>query len=66
MNACQKMSEERRKKTSESERDRNPPSIEGSLLFDWFEFNQTSKYVTNSALVKQLNVNKINRRSIVQ
>ena len=28
------------------------------LLFDWFRFNQTSKYVFNSTYEKQLNQNK--------
>ena len=27
-------------------------------MFDWFGFNQTSKYVSNSTLAKQLNPNK--------
>ena len=36
------------------------------LLFDWFGFNQTSKAYQNSTKAKQLNPNKINRRSAVQ
>ena len=35
------------------------------LLFDWFGFNHTSKAYANSTLSKQLNPNKINRRSAV-
>ena len=36
------------------------------LLFDWFGFNQPNKSVANSTYAKQLNPNKINRRSDVQ
>ena len=36
------------------------------LLFDWFGFNQTSKTVVHSTWAKQLNPNKITRRSVVQ
>ena len=35
------------------------------LLFGWFGFNQTSKYVTNSAEANQPNTNKTNR-SVIQ
>ena len=35
------------------------------LLFDLFGFDQTSKTVIHSTLAKQLNPNKINRRSAI-
>ena len=34
-------------------------------LFDWLGFDQTSKVVVHSTEAKQLNTNKINRRSAV-
>ena len=36
------------------------------LLFDWFGFDQTSKADSNSTQAKQLNPNKISKRSAVQ
>ena len=36
------------------------------LLFEWFGFDQRSKTVVNSTKGKQLNPNKINRRSVAQ
>ena len=36
------------------------------FLFDWFGFNQPSKFVANSTKAKELNPNIINRRSDVQ
>ena len=36
------------------------------LQFDWFGCNQTSKADANSTQAKQLNPNKINRRSAEQ
>ena len=36
------------------------------LLFDRFGFDQTNKAVANSTYAKQLNPNKINRRSATQ
>ena len=36
------------------------------LLFDWFGFDQTSKYVANSKQAKRLNPKKIIKRSTVQ
>ena len=36
------------------------------LLFDQFGFDQTNKAVANTTYAKQLNPNKINRRSAIQ
>ena len=36
------------------------------LLFDWFGFDQTIKLVVHSTYPKQLNPNKINKRSVLQ
>ena len=36
------------------------------LLFDWFVFDQTCKYLSKSTKAKQLNPNRSNRRSAIQ
>ena len=35
------------------------------LLFDWLEFDQTSETVLHSTKAKQLNPNKLNKRSAI-
>ena len=36
------------------------------LLFDWYEYDQTSKCVAHSTKAKQLYPKKINRRSVIK